>query len=176
MTKTNNVCLECGKQITKRKNKFCNRSCAASYNNRNRKNTTKGKTKIGICVECGKEIEVSVHINKQKIKCDECKKHNRPHSKQIKSILDCSKRTAVKIVRRAGVGCAICGWNESTCDIHHIVPRKEGGTNDNSNLIIICPNCHRKIHADNAYTRDYLQTLSIDKTFVNWIEYYHISN
>lgn len=30
------------------------------------------------------------------------------------------------------------------CEIHHIIPRSKGGTDDHSNLITLCKNCHRK--------------------------------
>jgi predicted restriction endonuclease len=42
--------------------------------------------------------------------------------------------------------CEICGWKEATRDIHHILPVSEGGTNELSNLIVLCPNHHRMIH------------------------------
>ena len=169
-------CIYCGKQILVKKNKFCNSSCAAKYNNSHRTSTTKGKTKICKCVKCGVEFEASIHISKSKAKCKDCKQHNRPHSKKIESILDCSKATSMKIIKRANKGCSICGWNESTCDIHHIIPKNKGGSNENSNLIIVCPNCHRRIHTNNDFSIDYLQTLSIDKIFKDWYKYYHISN
>lgn len=73
-------CLNCGKPLLKRRGKFCNSSCAATYNNLNRKTTTKGKTKISNCVKCGKEIEVSIHTNKSKIICNECS--------ELKNIID----------------------------------------------------------------------------------------
>jgi len=44
------------------------------------------------------------------------------------------------------LACFTCGWNEALCDIHHILPKKQGGTNDHSNLTVICPNCHRIAH------------------------------
>lgn len=170
-----NKCLNCGKSI-KDNRKFCCRSCAATYNNLHRKHTTKGEKRLANCIICGKQIEVSIHINKSKCKCDSCKKHNRPHFKELNSILDCSKRTAVKIIKRSGLGCAICGWNESTCDIHHIICKKDGGSNDNDNLIIVCPNCHRIIHTTSKYNREFLKQRSIKETFANWKDFYHISN
>lgn len=33
-------------------------------------------------------------------------------------------------------------------EVHHIIPRNEGGPNDPDNLIVLCPTCHRK--ADNG--------------------------
>jgi hypothetical protein len=62
----------------------------------------------------------------------------------------------------AGIdGCEICGWS-LPCDLphsrvtkskplpgldaHHIVPRSLGGTHDYTNLVLLCPNCHRIAH------------------------------
>lgn len=39
--------------------------------------------------------------------------------------------------------CQICGWNTAACDRHHIIPRKEGGSDDIDNIIVLCPNHHR---------------------------------
>ena len=64
-----------------------------------------------------------------------------------------------------GDKCAICGWNEMTCDVHHIEPKKKSNDHDLTNLIILCPNHHRmsgsknpkiskdelRKHWDNAY-------------------------
>ena len=33
------------------------------------------------------------------------------------------------------------------CEIHHIKPLSEDGDNLSSNLILLCPNCHKKVHA-----------------------------
>lgn len=44
-----------------------------------------------------------------------------------------------------------CEWCETDLDnpqIHHIKPRSEGGSNEPSNLMILCPTCHSK--ADNG--------------------------
>lgn len=62
------------------------------------------------------------------------------------SLLDMSKRTSSKIMKRMGLGCFTCGWDLGSCDIHHILPVSKGGSNDNSNLTYICPNCHRLAH------------------------------
>lgn len=63
------------------------------------------------------------------------------------SILDLSKRTVTKVMKRLNLGCSNCDWNLATCDIHHIQPKSRGGTNDHSNLTYVCPNCHRLAHA-----------------------------
>lgn len=38
--------------------------------------------------------------------------------------------------------CVICGF-DIVVDVHHITPRSEGGTDDVSNLLTLCPNHHR---------------------------------
>ncbi len=42
--------------------------------------------------------------------------------------------------------CSACGW-AGPCDIHHKTPLSQGGTEDDENRIILCPNCHRLVHA-----------------------------
>jgi len=45
---------------------------------------------------------------------------------------------------RANQHCEWCGTQIDQPEVHHIVPRSEGGPNDPSNLIVLCPNDHRK--------------------------------
>lgn len=73
-------------------------------------------------------------------------KKNSQGTKIPNNLLDMSSRTVTKLIRRMNIGCSVCGWKDALCDIHHIVPRRKGGTNDNNNLTILCPNHHRLIH------------------------------
>ncbi len=41
-------------------------------------------------------------------------------------------------------------------EVHHIIPRGEGGSNRRNNLIVLCPTCHRA--AGHAYGRGQLQS------------------
>ena len=54
-----------------------------------------------------------------------------------------------ELERKTGFKCEICGRrNEDiTPDIHHIKSREDGGSNRESNLIVLCPNCHKRAHA-----------------------------
>lgn len=91
------------------------------------------------------------------------------------TILVLSKRTVSKILRRAKLKCSLCGWNEAQCDVHHILPKKDNGSNEMKNLICVCPNCHRKLHelGDKYKTKEYLSTLSLHETFPEWRDYYN---
>lgn len=57
-------------------------------------------------------------------------------------------------------GCMRCGWNEGSCDVHHIIPRAEGGKMTLENGIVLCPNCHRLV-TSGKITREELQHLMI---------------
>lgn len=52
------------------------------------------------------------------------------------------------IFGRAEQRCEWCDTGLDNPEVHHIKPRSEGGRNDKSNLVVLCPTCHRK--ADNG--------------------------
>jgi hypothetical protein len=59
------------------------------------------------------------------------------------------KPTEKLIYQQANSRCSFCGCDEiPLLDIHHIVPRSEGGSNEPSNLILSCKNCHARIHSE----------------------------
>ena len=42
--------------------------------------------------------------------------------------------------------CAGCGIEYPLMDRHHVLPQSEGGDDNPSNLVDLCPNCHRLTH------------------------------
>lgn len=92
--------------------------------------------------------------------------------KTVKSLWELSHRTVSKILRRANVPCQCCGYDRAPRDVHHILPRKQGGGNENSNLVILCPNCHREAH-NGLISVEELKQKTIDITFSNYMDYYH---
>lgn len=54
------------------------------------------------------------------------------------------------IYRRDGYRCALC---DSTryLQIHHVIPRGEGGSDYPENLITLCSVCHGQAHGINMY-------------------------
>ena len=192
-------CQKCGKEFevictdyaweNGKYTKHCSRACANShvytdeirnkisesvkkYNEKNKKE----KVYKYICDKCGKEFESDHRLrNDRKHHCEDCKRAV-PHSKKGNiSLTDLSKRTISKILKRAEKECQLCGWKESSCDIHHIIPRKEGGSDESTNLIVVCPNCHRILHTiKNRFPLDLLISKSIFYTFKDWKDYYDI--
>ena len=193
------ICQNCGKEHdgSYGSGKFCCKSCAIAYGNKQRKNRdiinkhiSEGVKKYNkenpkklilyhyTCEKCGKEFDSPKIRDGRHIHCEDCKRKV-VHYKDINettSIKELSKRTITKILNRANKGCSICGWNESTCDIHHIIEKSNGGTDEHNNLIIVCPNCHRIIHTTDKYSIQFLQNLSMEKQFIDWKNYYYPSN
>jgi hypothetical protein len=189
-------CEKCGNEHdgTYGSGRFCSKSCASKRNMTeeykkkisvgvNKDNIVKGKVKgskryFYICDKCGKEFESKIYRrNDRKKHCNNCIRKS-PHSIKSNNItlLDLSKRTVSKILKRAKVCCSICGWDESSCDIHHIIEKSIGGTNDVSNLIIVCPNCHRICHVEKKFDNEFLMDRSVEKIFNNWKDFYHTCN
>ena len=43
-------------------------------------------------------------------------------------------------------GCVGCGLRPQICDAHHIQPWDQNGPTDITNLVLLCPRCHTKVH------------------------------
>ena len=49
------------------------------------------------------------------------------------------------------INCSVCGSNQNI-NIHHIVFRSHGGSDDYENLIALCQDgCHRRAHSDKEF-------------------------
>ena len=55
-----------------------------------------------------------------------------------------SRRKAV--LHRDNYTCQCCGKKNCRLEVHHIVFRSNGGTNDEENLITLCKDCHKGVH------------------------------
>lgn len=56
----------------------------------------------------------------------------------------------VKCARR----CCICRrFRPTKLQVHHIVQKSQGGTNEEDNLIVICLSCHADVHSKVPFTR-----------------------
>lgn len=134
--------------------------------------------KAKICPVCGKEFVPSG--NAQKYCSPKCARE----SATEKGYEKIKARTALKakqnpyLLYAYNFECAICNWSlgrfdfgDKTevamgCEFHHITPVSEGGRNDESNLILLCPNCHKKAHAG-LLTREELRKHTFTKEQCN---------
>lgn len=153
-----NKCVFCGKNImprkeesiteTKRK-KFCNRSCAAKYNNKARAKNKPAK----LCLYCGNPVpdrskdycsSEHLHLYKYKIYIEKWKQGKESGTTNNGDIVLTVRRY---ILKKYNNKCHKCGWNEVNpitnkipVQINHI----DGNYRNNreENLELLCPNCH----------------------------------
>lgn len=164
-----NFCKYCGKEITGRNRntkKFCNSSCAASYNNRLRpKKTKKEKTKSGqikksienkerFCVNCGKPLKkyhqsffCSLSCSTEHKYLDYIKRWKNGEEDGLKGEYGISQKIRKYLKEKFGNKCQICGWGETNIftgnvplEVHHI--DGDYRNNKEENLQLLCPNCH----------------------------------
>lgn len=133
-------CCECDKPLNKRNIKFCNKSCAAKFNNRKR------KKKERYCAYCKNEIK----SYQRKFCSPKCHKDFEFQTKTLVKFFNGELYTNDTIrgvlIFLFGNKCFECGikneWNNKSLVLHvdHI-----DGDSDNckpENLRLLCPNCH----------------------------------
>jgi hypothetical protein len=65
------------------------------------------------------------------------------------------------IIRKAGTRCWYPNCKETiTLDVHHIIPRAEGGSNKENNLVVLCPTHHR-LARDGTIPKERLRLYSV---------------
>lgn len=151
--KNMHFCLYCGKEIIGEKRKrFCNSSCAASFNNKIRNRKKKSKP-IRFCSYCGKPLKRTQMkfcsqdcINNKKY-YDYIKKWENGEENGISGTSGISKYIRKFLFEKNNYKCQKCGWgeinpttNKIPLQVHHI----DGNCLNNSkeNLELLCPNCH----------------------------------
>lgn len=150
-------CTHCDKlfnapiaEINRGNARYCSLSCAAHGNNAFRQANPRYNKH---CIHCGKEFITDTGFHTY---CSDRCKSKSAYERRKRSRSICS-------LYLFDLPCAICGWKESTRDLHHIVPIANNGTNTDDNLITLCPNHHRMTHR-NLITQDKLFELVKSRT------------
>lgn len=52
------------------------------------------------------------------------------------------------VLYRDNYTCQKCGSTNKPLNVHHICPRHAGGSDNPLNLITLCEECHKKVHAN----------------------------
>jgi len=162
--------------------KYCSRGCANSrtISRELRKKISEAliakhaKNRITRnCLTCDKEFS-STEKRNRKFCNFECANKRRmmdlARRESVTTIWSMSGRTRCKLLKRMGKGCSRCGWNEAACDLHHIKGRKIPNPNADTNLTLLCPNCHRLFHSGKIGPRD---VITIDVYLSGWKDYYY---
>jgi HNH endonuclease len=59
------------------------------------------------------------------------------------------------LLEQCGHKCSVC--REPSYEIHHIEPIEYGGTTAYENLIVLCPNCHTRVHREDIPSKKQLR-------------------
>lgn len=79
------------------------------------------------------------------------------------------KKDRDRLLVEARHRCTIC--SEKCFEIHHIVEQADGGSDEEENLIVLCPNCHQhRYHRCGEFTRDQLRLYKAKLKEANEIE------
>jgi len=98
--------------------------------------------------------------------CKECKKSfNEKRHNQIFCCGKCKQNYNNLIVSKKRWGnvkpCELCGFNKIT-QRHHIIKQLAFGSDDEENIVLLCPNCH--VMADTSYYEKDMRNLIFKKT------------
>ena len=106
---------------------------------RDKKYWLKNKEKLSIRQKEKYSKNREKYLEQKKIYYGKNKEEIKIHYKELRL------KRKLKLLERLGNKCSRCGYNEfrDALDIHHIIPKSEGGGNNFYNLQILCSNCHR---------------------------------
>lgn len=68
------------------------------------------------------------------------------------------------VVLRDNCKCRVCGKSNTKLEVHHIVPKRSGGTDNVNNLITLCRECHIKTFKKEEMFIDYFKNILCCKT------------
>ncbi len=134
----------------KRRYKFCNRSCAASYNNQGVVRNPRKVERRTHCLRCNRPFKGAgilyctqecSHLHRQELFAENLVNGTKPLAAgSIPAIRRC-------LIRLRGEQCEECGWSKRHSDtgrvpieVHHV----DGNFENNrvENVRLLCPNCH----------------------------------
>ncbi len=147
-TKITKICRVCEKEFQTwqaQDNDFCSYRCAFDARVRKVKK---------LCAYCGKEFWVK-RAESETLCCSWGCRVARLHSRMSRrSNPKYWKKVRLRILNRDGWTCQKChlvSFN-GKLHVHHVIHRKNGGTEDDDNLITLCNPCHRAEHRQRRYS------------------------
>ncbi len=141
MRKPNTECKKCKKKIYKRPWEleksnnilYCSKKCYGE-----------SISKTSPCIVCG----ILIRSGRNRKTCsDECFSKYEKGRKKNNSSKTNTLSFRKYLLEKRNKTCEICGFNKwNIFNIHHITEVSNGGTDDEINLLVLCPNCHTAIH------------------------------
>lgn len=144
-------CEQCALDLpfhSDKRKRFCNQSCAATYNN---KQICRNGVKRCDCLNCGKSL---TNKNSKKYCNADCRKSFQESSfiaSWKNGIVTCGEKLTERyrnyLLLQANNKCSQCGWgdiNSTSGRVALTIDHIDGNPNNHllSNLRVLCPNCH----------------------------------
>lgn len=149
--KPNCSCSICGKEIYRRPsqlntNVFCSKECVGKSQRVNEKD----------CPVCGKR-----YIGHKKTCSRSCSNKNRTgikyDGKNLNNKFLSNSKVKYTLSSKRGGKCEECGnLNYNILQVHHIIEKSKGGSDEENNLQILCPNYHYTKHYGYELFESYL--------------------
>ena len=77
--------------------------------------------------------------------------------------------TRKAVYRRDGYRCALCDSTKGL-QVHHAIPRSQGGNNTEHNLITLCATCHATAHGTRLpEVPDYMDAAELEQACVEYL-------
>jgi len=150
--------------------RFCGRSCAATFNGKRRRPTEAQKAVTSEALRAYWRGRKHTDEYRENMRESVGRTTKGKHNKKPKNIYDCSNRTRMKVLRRLMLPCSRCGWSRCVCDLHHIRGKKVPDPHNHRNLSNLCPNCHREAH-DGLIDPGELTTFE-EQVGKRWLDHY----
>lgn len=126
-----------------------------------------GKGSPTHCLQCDREFFVKPHmVARRKFcsrRCASIARFGKSNGRDVSGPRNpnyraTGNRTTARQVAFARYprACIVCGFADAV-DVHHITPRRHGGTNEPSNLVVLCPNHHRLADLGTLTTDDLIR-------------------
>jgi 5-methylcytosine-specific restriction endonuclease McrA len=136
-------CSVCFKSIYRRPNEiakgsvFCSRACVSV-----------AQTILKTCPVCGTQFRSGLNKNTCSKACGNVSRtgikyhQGRPRCKYAKT-----RQQKARLIEMSGPVCMRCGYdNVNVLELHHVIERRNGGSDAIENLELLCRNCHGERH------------------------------
>lgn len=161
-------CKQCGTLFSgtaaaMKKRVFCSLTCRNAHNASLTGPAHPSYTSLTLpCSICGKTFTTQpARLKDSQVYCSmECGREGR--RRKISGVARKTRPYGKQKAKvRDGFACRICGF-DLVVHAHHIKHRKDGGTNEISNLITLCPNHHALAHAGVLSEQEMLAAISAE--------------
>lgn len=149
--KPNCACFVCSKEVYRRPAQqvqgriYCSQACCGNDQQKNNKE----------CPVCGTRFNRKGKTCSRK--CSNTQRAGIKYGKPNYVYMTKSMARKVSLANERGGICEECGEdNFAILETHHIIERCNGGTDDPTNLKLLCPSCHRKSHFGQFTFEEYL--------------------